>query len=192
MSQVIQILIATCPDTVTAEAKLKQIQTARTEQGVDFMDAAVVQRDGRNKLHIHETADVSGRRGAAVGGILGGVLGLIAGPGGMVAGAAVGALVGGAAAHVIDTGIPHKRLAEIGNALGAGKAALVMLTDAGSAPYLQALVEGPEIDIAIETMNAEAAHQLGHDHDVALKALTLGNSLADGGMASASEPGPTL
>jgi uncharacterized membrane protein len=190
MSQVIQILVATCPDAATAKVKLKQIQNARVEQGADVMDAAVVERDAHNKLHIHETTDVSGGRGAAVGGILGGVLGLIAGPGGMVAGAAVGALVGGAAAHVFDTGIPHKRLAEIGSALGPGKAALVILTEAGFAPYLQTLIEGPDIEIAVESMNADAARQLGHDHDVALKALALGNSLADGGMASASESGP--
>lgn len=192
MSELIQILIATCPDTATAENKLQLVLTARAEQGVEVIDAAVVQRDTHNKLHIHETADVSGKRGAAVGGILGGVLGLIAGPGGLVAGAAVGALVGGTAAHVFDTGIPHKRLEEIGNALKPGNAALVVLTEAGFANFLQSLVDAPGIEIAVEYMNADAARQMGHDHDVALKALTLGESLADGGMASAADNHPTL
>lgn len=192
MSQVVKILIVSCPDTTTAKTKLKDIQKAREEQGADVIDAAVVERDAHNKLHIHETADVSGKRGAAVGGILGGVLGLIAGPGGLVAGAAVGALVGGAAGHAFDTGIPHKRLTEIGASLKPGKAAVVVLTEEGFATFLETVAEGPGIEIAVETMNADAARQLGHDHDVAVKALTLGESLADGGMASPTENKPTL
>lgn len=192
MNQVVKILVITCPDAAAAKSKLKEIQKAREDQGADVIDAAVVERDAHNKLHIHETADVSGKRGAAVGGILGGVLGLIAGPGGLVAGAAVGALVGGAAGHALDTGIPNKRLAEIGETLKPGRAAVVVLTEEGFAAFIESVAAGPGIEIAIEDMNAEAARQLGHDHDVAVKSLALGESLADGGMASPTESKPTL
>ena len=186
----IQIMVATCPDTDTAETKLKALQHAQTEQGVEVTDAAIVQRDEHNKLHIHETTDVSSRRGAAVGGVLGGVLGLIAGPGGLVAGAAVGAIVGGAAAHAFDSGIPHKRLEAIGNNLKPGNAALVILTKAGFTAFIETLIEGPGIEIATESINPQEAEQIAHDHTVALKALGLGESLSSGGMASANEDTP--
>lgn len=184
-SQTIQILIATFPHVQDAERALEQVQQARANQGAEVIDAAVVRKDEHNKLRIHETEDVTGGRGATVGGILGGVLGLLAGPGGLVVGAAVGAAVGGAAAKVWDTGIPHKRLEAIGAALEPGNAALVVLTEQGSAPFLETVI-GADAPIVVENMNAEQAQELGHAHEVALKALNLGDSLADGGMASPS------
>ncbi|MBI4670459.1 MAG: DUF1269 domain-containing protein [Chloroflexi bacterium] len=189
-TQTIQILIATFPQVEPAEHALEQVHKARADQGAEVIDAAVVKRDASNKLHIHETAGVTGGRGATIGGILGGVLGLIAGPGGLVAGAAVGALVGGAAAKALDAGIPHRRLKEIGNALQPGNAALVVLTEQGYAPFLETII-GAGAEIVTESMNAQAAQELGHAHDVARKALNLGESLADGGLASASDSSPT-
>src|SRR4051812_45790302 len=97
----IQIIIATYPNPTTAERARKALETAKRDQGVEVHDAAVVRRDENGKLHIHETEDVTGGRGAAVGGILGGVLGILAGPGGVVVGAAVGAIVGGATASAL-------------------------------------------------------------------------------------------
>lgn len=181
----IQIVIATFPQVEEAERALKAVQHARANQGAEIIDAAVVRKDAHNKLHVHETGDVTGGRGATVGGILGGVLGLLAGPGGLVVGAAVGAAVGGAAAKVWDTGIPHKRLEQIGAALQPGNAALVVLTEAGYATFLETVI-GADAPIVVESMNAAQAEELGHAHQVALKALNLGESLADGGMASAS------
>lgn len=187
----IQILIATCPNPGAAEAKLKAVLEARAEQGVEVADAAVVRRDEHNKLKIHETEDLTGGRGAAVGGLLGGVIGLLAGPGGVVMGATVGALVGGATARVFDTGIPHRRLEEIGNALTPGKAALVVLTEAGYVAFLETVVGEPGIEIVVESMNPQAAQELAHEHDVAVKALTMGDSLANGGMVSPTSENPS-
>src|SRR5581483_5143939 len=189
-AEIIQILIATYPDTPTAKAKLQAVQQARANQGMEVIDAAVVRRDAHNRLRIHETEDVTGARGATFGGILGGGLGLIAGPGGIVVGAAVGALVGGATAHAFDTGIPHKRLAEIGSALTPAQTALVVLTDRSSAAFLRNIMSEPGVEVLTETMNAEAARQMGHAHDVAIRALTLGEALAEGGMASPTDEKP--
>jgi uncharacterized membrane protein len=184
---VIQIIIATYANAAAAEEGLKAVQNAQRDQGVAVLDAAVVRREQNGKLSIHETEEVTGTRGATAGGILGAVLGILAGPAGMVAGAAVGAVVGGAAASVWDTGIPHKRLAEIGRNLEPGSAALVVLTEKGFIPFLEELERGTAAQITVEAMNAQAAQRMGHDHEVALKALTMGEALADGGMASPTE-----
>jgi uncharacterized membrane protein len=187
----IQILIATYPTNQSAEHALRSLQLAKKDQSVEVIDAAVVSRDEHQKLRIHETVDVTGGRGAAVGGVLGGVLGIIAGPGGIVVGAAVGALVGGAAASVFDTGIPHKRLTEIGNTLTPGTAALVVLAEQGFGDFITAVVKGGSLELHGESMNAESAAKLGRDHDVAVKSLKMGDALSAGGMASAAEePAP--
>src|SRR5581483_3525916 len=175
--ETIRILIATYPNAPAAEEGLKKLEAAKRDQGVDIIDAAVVRRDDTNQLHIHETEDVTGRRGAAVGGILGGVLGIMAGPGGLVAGTAVGAVVGAVAASALDTGIPHKRLTEIGDQLKPGSAVLVILTEAGFSSFIESALGDEGVNLHSEVMDTEAARQLGHAHDVALKALNLGEAL---------------
>src|SRR5262249_13748671 len=127
MSDPIQILIAKYPTADAANQALKKLLAAKENQGVEVHDAAVVSRELSGKLHIHDTQDVSGGRGAAIGGILGAVIGIIAGPAGVVVGAAAGAAVGGVTAHTVDTGIPHKRLQEIGESLSPDGTALVIL-----------------------------------------------------------------
>ncbi len=187
MDEVIQILVARYSGAEGAELALKKLREANANQGIALTDAAVVRRTDEGKLEIHETEDISGKRGAAVGGILGGVLGIIAGPAGVVAGAAVGAAVGGAAASVFDTGIPHKQLETIGASLEPHHAALVILTEAGYVPFIESLLGGPELEILSEKMSSEAAQRLGQEHDRAVKAIRMGEALADGGMASPSD-----
>lgn len=184
MEKHIQIVIAKYPNADLAKAALKKLQAAKMNQGVAVDDAAVVRRAENGKLDIQETEDVTGGRGAAAGGILGGILGIIAGPAGIVAGAAVGAAVGGAAAHAIDTGIPQKRLEAIGAALEPNQAALVILTEAGFVDFVGSVIGEASLEIQNESMDAEAAAQMAHDHDVAVKTLALGEALADGGVAS--------
>ncbi len=180
----IQILIAKYVSADEAKIALKKLQASKENQGVEITDAAVVSRAEIGELQIHETEDVTGGRGATVGGILGGVLGIIAGPAGVIAGAALGAAVGGAAASVIDTGIPHKRLQEIGAALEPPHAALVVLTEAGFLPFLETIIGGSSVEFLIETRNPEAVRQVELDREVALKALRAGDALASGGMVS--------
>lgn len=187
MTQVIHILIAVYPNAKVAENSLKKLNTAGRNQGVQIIDAAVVRRDEKGKLHIHETADVGGGRGATVGGILGGVLGLVAGPAGVVVGAALGAVVGGTAAKVLDLGIRHERLEEIGRMLKPESAALVVLTEPGFEEFVKTLIRADGVEIATETLTHTSAQELRHAHDVAVKALNLGEALADGGMASPVE-----
>lgn len=184
MNDVIQILIAKYPNPSDAASALKKVQDAKENQGVKITDAAVVQRANNGKLKIHETEDVTGGRGATVGGIFGGLLGIIAGPAGVVAGAALGAAVGGAAASMLDSGIPHQHLEEIGASLLPEQAALVILTEAGFVPFIETVIGGEGVEILTETMNAEAAQKMGHEHEIARKALKMGDAMADGGMAS--------
>lgn len=190
MADRIQIIIAKYPNAEQAEAALKKLSASKENQGVEVQDAAVVSRKLNGKLHIHETEEISGARGATVGGILGGVLGIIAGPAGIVAGAAVGAAIGGVTARAIDSGIPHKRLEGIGASLEPDHAALVILTEAGFIDFIETVIGGENVEIHHESMNTQAAEQMGHDHDVAVKALTLGEALADGGVASAAPESP--
>ncbi|NOX62422.1 MAG: DUF1269 domain-containing protein [Chloroflexi bacterium] len=129
IEQTFHLVIAEFPDEDTAKSAYNELIHARRAEELDFEDAARVERDESEKLHIHETGDTSAGRGAAVGGAIGAVLGLLAGPAGMVVGGLVGAWYGGLAAGAVDAGIPDMSLAEVGALLEPGKAAVVVLTD---------------------------------------------------------------
>lgn len=187
MSEFIHVVIARYPNTDAAETALKKLQESHKNQGVQYSDAVVVRRGENSKLHIHETEDVTGTRGATVGGILGGVLGILAGPAGVVAGAAVGAMVGGATASLMDRGIPHKRLAEIGATLESGHAAVVVLTEEGFIPFIESMLSADGGEVATEAMDSKAAEELGHAHNTAVKALNMGEALANGGAVPVDE-----
>jgi uncharacterized membrane protein len=189
MAEPVQILVAHYATPVEAEVALRKLEASKQDQGVAVNDAVILRRDTSGKIHIHETEDISGGQGAAVGGLLGGIIGLIAGPAGVVAGAAVGAAVGGATAGLFDTGIRHKRLEQIGASLEPDRGALVILTEPGFVPFIESVIGGDDVQILGESMSAEDAEQLAHDHEVAVKSLKMGDALAEGGVVETS-PSP--
>ncbi len=80
---------------------LKELKQAKRDKLIGIDNAAVIRKDEKGKIHIKETADIGGGKGAAMGAATGAAIGIIAGPL-LVVPAAVGALVGGLAAKFID------------------------------------------------------------------------------------------
>jgi len=111
----------------TAENELKFLSEGDRPKLIDLKDAAVIRKDENGKIHMSETADTSGKKGAIIGGALGGVIGLLAGPGALIVGAAGAAAVGGLAAHLHDAGINNKALKEFGDTLQPGSSALILV-----------------------------------------------------------------
>jgi len=95
----VQLIVAAFQDEKSADMALKELKQARREKLIGIQNAAVIRKDEKGKLHIKETADMGGGKGAALGGVTGAAIGLLAGPALWVP-AAVGALVGGLAAKL--------------------------------------------------------------------------------------------
>ena len=98
----VQLVVAAFQEEKAADQALKDLKAAQREKLIEIQDAAVIRRDENNKLHIKETADPGGGKGAAAGGAIGAVIGLIGGPPGVVVGAAAGAFRPRDAAEVKD------------------------------------------------------------------------------------------
>jgi hypothetical protein len=98
----LQVVIAAFKDENTANEALKALKQARNQGLIRIVDAAVLRKDEKGKLHIKETADMGGGKGAVIGGVAGGVIGLLAGPVGWAA--LGGAVLGGLAAKMKDGG----------------------------------------------------------------------------------------
>ena len=75
----VQVIVAAFQDEETAKNALKQLKQASRAGLVKIENAAVLRKDEKGKLHIKETHDMGGGKGAALGGVGGAAIGLIAG-----------------------------------------------------------------------------------------------------------------
>ena len=105
----VQVIVAAFQDEEAAKGALKALKQASREGLIKIENAAVLRKDKKGKLHIKETHDMGGGKGAALGGVGGAAIGLIAGAT-LAAPVVVGALVGGLVAKLRDSGFSNKRL----------------------------------------------------------------------------------
>ena len=124
----VQLIVAAFQEEKAADMALKELKQAKKERLIGIQNAAVLRKDKKGKLHIKETADMGGGKGAALGGVAGAAIGLIAGPALLVP-AAVGALVGGLAAKLRDSGFSDARLKQIGESLEPGSSAIIAVVE---------------------------------------------------------------
>ena len=124
----VQLIVAAFQDEKAADEALKGLKQARKENLIRIENAAVLRKDQKGKLHIKETADMGGGKGAALGGVAGAAIGLIAGPALLVP-VAVGALVGGLAAKLRDSGFSDERLKKVGEGLQPGSSAIIAIVE---------------------------------------------------------------
>jgi len=91
----------------------------------------LVQKDADGQVHVTETGDHLGRKGAEIGGGVGLVIGLFAPPllAATAAGAAAGAVLGKFTKHRLQSGIAEK----MDTALPAGSGGVIVVYDTGGA-----------------------------------------------------------
>ena len=119
----VRVVVAAFKDEKAADQALLDLKTAKWAGLIGIQNAAVLRRDQKNKLHIKETGDWGGGKGAAAGAVLGGFVGLLAGPVGWLG--ITGAVIGGLAAKLRDSGFSDERLQTLGEALQPGTSAIV-------------------------------------------------------------------
>ena len=60
----VQIVVAAFKDEATADQALRSLKELQSEKQIKIRDAAVLRKDETGKLHIKETADMGGGKGA--------------------------------------------------------------------------------------------------------------------------------
>lgn len=183
----VQVIVAAFKEEETADETLKALKEAKKERLIGIQDAAVIRRDEDNKLHIKETADMGGGKGAAVGGVLGGVIGLIGGPAGVVLGGAAGAAVGGFTAKLFDAGIPDERLEEIGSALKPGTSAIIAIIEHKWVADVEKELAEAGADVLTEALRDDIAKQLAEGKEVMYSAVSTDESLTTSRVAADDE-----
>ncbi len=165
--ELIRILVAAFRDDISAEEALVQLKQLKRQEAIRFREGAVVSRDEKDRLHIHEAGDVSGGEGASFGALLGAMIGIIGGPAGVVAGAGTGALVGGLTAKIYDAGIADERLVEIGQALTPGTSAVVLILEADQLDLVAKEMQDQGATIFVESLAAQIAAHLSEEKGTA-------------------------
>ena len=183
----VQVIVAAFKEEETADEALKALKEAKKERLIGIQDAAVIRRDEDNKLHIKETADMGGGKGAAVGGVLGGIIGLIGGPAGVVLGGAAGAAVGGFTAKLFDAGIPDERLEEIGSALTPGTSAIIAIIEHKWVAEVEQELAQAGADVLTEALRDDIAKQLAEGKEVMYSTVSTDESLTTSRVAADDE-----
>jgi uncharacterized membrane protein len=167
----IQLIVAAFQDERAAKEALNALKEAQRQKLIKINNAAVLHKDAKGRLHIKETADMGGGKGAAIGGVAGAAIGLIAGPVLLVP-AAVGALVGGLSAKLRDSGFSDARLKALGAHLAPGSSAIVAVVEhRWVAEVKQAMAEAGA-DLFAEEIGADISAQLEAGHEVAYTAIS--------------------
>jgi uncharacterized membrane protein len=174
----VQLIVAAFNDETAADKALDALREFKKERAINILDAAIIKRDPDGKVHIKETADMGGGKGAVIGGVLGGVIGLIAGPAGVIAGAGIGAAVGGLTAKFVDAGIPDSRLRELGDALKPNTSAIVAVLELVWIEQVQAELQRQGADVMTQALKDDISAQLAQGKDVAYTAVAAGGVAA--------------
>jgi uncharacterized membrane protein len=126
-SNVYNILAFTFDGQDTAGQLVKEIKSSGTLEGYYIVAQAVVEKDAKGKVHIHEPGH--GGLGAVVGGTAGGLLALIGGPVGILAWVVGGAVIGGVAGKYLGRPIKKGDLEEIGDAFDPDSSGFLFLLE---------------------------------------------------------------
>lgn len=151
----IDLLIFAFPSEKNSREALTMLKRMQKEKVIDLVDAAIIDRDDKGKIHLQESADPSGKQGALFGAVTGALVGLLGGPVGAIIGAAAGAGVGGYAAQKIDMGIPNERLKDIAEVLKPGNSAIVALIEHSWAFEATQAMQKYDADIIQESIREE-------------------------------------
>jgi len=154
----VQAIVAAFDEEQGAEDALKQLKDAEKEKLISIKDAAVLWKADDGKLHVKETGDMTGTRGAAYGGIAGAVVGVIAGPVGWAA--LGGAAIGGLVAKLKDSGFEDKRLEQWGAGLAPGSSAVVAVIEHTWVKQVEAMLQDAAKDVVSFAIAEDIANQL--------------------------------
>jgi uncharacterized membrane protein len=159
MDKSVHLMAGVYADHERGKVILDMLQAMHREGTITLVDAALLTKTDDGKLHVSETAELTGRKGARRGAVIMGVIGLIYPPSfiaTVIAGGGIGALAG----KLRDTGIKKDEMREISERLEPGKAAVLALAEAESVPAIEKALQGYEGQLLTQELGAETAEDL--------------------------------
>jgi len=173
----VQVIVAAFQDEKAAKSVLKELKQASRDGLIKIENAAVLRKDQMGRLHIKETHDMGGGKGAALGGVGGAAIGLVAGAA-LAAPVVVGALVGGLVAKLRDSGFSNKRLESMGEGLQPGTSAIVAVVEHTWVAKVEEALAEAQAEVISAEIQADIADQLEAGHEVAYSVISSQEGMA--------------
>ena len=167
----IELVVAAFQDEKGAEAALTELRVAKFAGLIGILDAAVMHRDQKDKIHIKDVRDVGTRGGTVFGALVGTGIALATGGAGIILSGAIGALVGRVAAKKIDMGMDNKRLKEIADSLKPGTSAIIAIIEHKWVQEIEQAFAEAGAEVIKEALKADIAEQLEAGKEVGYSVL---------------------
>jgi uncharacterized membrane protein len=167
----LQLIMMGVPSREVGLEVLDRLDDAVSDGTVAVEDAALVYKNDKGKVKIHQTHDATARKGALRGGGVGLLVGIVAAPAALAA-TAVGAGAGALIAKARDSGVSDKLMKEIGGLIEGSTAAIFVLADDASTRLIAARIEEASAggaDVSYQVVPPEA-------QDFLREALELGSA----------------
>jgi uncharacterized membrane protein len=148
MSMEMQIIVANFDTEDGAKEALKAVKDEKIKRG----DVAILSKNETGKIHVKETNDWGGGKGAVAGAVVGSFI--------PVVGTIAGAVIGGVAAKLRDGGFPNDKLKEMAESLESDHSMYVMLTDAGSVAAVEGILAGAGGQLVSHPVSADLNSEL--------------------------------
>jgi uncharacterized membrane protein len=148
MSLDMQVIMADYQSEDGAKDTLKTIKKQKLKSGA----VAILSKSEKGKIHVKETDDWGGGKGAVAGALAGGFIPVVGWLG--------GAIIGGVAAKMRDGGFPNDKLKAMAEDLEPGHSIFVMLTDADSVSAVEGVLTSSGGQIISHAVSADLTEQL--------------------------------
>jgi len=159
MAESLRLLAAVYPDKERAKTILKTLEDMKSAETLQLVDAAMVEKREDGKIHVTETAELTGRKGMRRGALVLGAVGLIFPPS-FIASVLVGGGVGALAGRFKDTGIKNDQMKEIADQIETGSFAVIALCEPESTARAEQALKGYGGEVITHEFDAEASEQL--------------------------------
>lgn len=159
MAKNVHLMAAVYENRDRGKVMLDTLQAMHGEGTITLVDAAMLTKDDKGKLHVEETAELTGREGATRGAIILGIVGLIYPPSfiaTVIAGGGIGALAG----KLRDTGIKKDQMREIADKITTEQAAVIALSEPESVAAIERALLGYEGELLTQELGPELSADL--------------------------------
>jgi uncharacterized membrane protein len=155
----ITMMAAKYPDQEHAQTILTMLESMHRALTIDLKDAVMATKEHDGKIKVHETTDVTTRKGLKRGLVAGGILGAIFPPSLLVTAAAFGG-IGALWGKAKDSGVKNADLKALADSLAPGQAALIVLVANESVTATQLALGAYEGELVSKPVSDEEIKEL--------------------------------
>jgi len=159
MSTSAHLLAAIFPNREHAQVILDMLEKMNHAYTIRLVDAALVTKNYEGKLEIHETKELTAKKGARRGAVIMGSFAILFPPT-IIASAIVGGAIGAVAGRLHDSGLKSKQLHKLAEDLEPGQAIVIVLAEDGSEARVQSALEGYDGKVVIAAIDEQTLNDL--------------------------------